>query len=174
MGKKKPAQQEHPPHPEQPLSSESSELSVTDESIDKRHLKRIKLMQSLFAYTFKPAEKTFGKKESPEKNKTIPDDRLPQDDDLRRQVKAIARDLDNIDQELQKHAPERPLSDINQVDLAILRLIVWEARHKNTPQKVLIDEAVELAKEFGSESSPRFVNGVLGKLLIEEKIKDSD
>jgi N utilization substance protein B len=57
------------------------------------------------------------------------------------------------------------------VDLAILRLIVWEAHHKNTPKKVLIDEAVELAKEFGSDSSPRFVNGVLGQLLMQENNK---
>lgn len=75
--------------------------------------------------------------------------------------------LDALDQTIATVATERPLSEINKVDLAILRLIVFEWKEKQTPPKVLINEAVELAKQFGTDSSPKFVNGVLGKLLLE-------
>jgi N utilization substance protein B len=55
---------------------------------------------------------------------------------------------------------------LNKIDLAILRLAVFELIIENSqPPKVIIDEAVELAKEFGSESSSKFVNGVLGTIL---------
>ncbi len=119
---------------------------------DPRHQRRIKLMQHLFARTFDGAEEQFD---------------LPENEDYTQVVSKIVAELEEIDPVIQQHAPERPLSGINQVDLAILRLIVWESNHKKTPKKVLIDEAVELAKEFGSESSPRFINGVLGKLLMD-------
>ncbi len=118
---------------------------------DPRHQRRIKLMQHLFAHTFDGVDDQFD---------------LPKDEVYTKAVTEIVAQLEEIDPVIRQHAPERPLHDINQVDLAILRLIVWESRHKKTPKKVLIDEAVELAKEFGSESSPRFVNGVLGKLLM--------
>jgi transcription antitermination protein NusB len=134
--------------------------AVTDQTpIDQRHVRRIKLMQSLFATTF---------------NEVLQDGdplaithKLVENKEIQAAVELILTDLPEIDVKLQQFAPERPLSDINQVDLAILRLIYWEAEHKKTPKKVLIDEAVELAKEFGSDSSPRFVNGVLGKLLMQ-------
>jgi len=61
---------------------------------------------------------------------------------------------------------------INIFDLAILRLGVWELAvdvDKKVPEKVVIDEAVELAKTFGTESSPGFVNGVLGTILKNMK-----
>jgi N utilization substance protein B len=146
----------------------------TFSDIDQRHLKRIKLMQNLFAYTFDEGEQRQALKQATKKQveQTLPEGyRLPQDKDLQPEIESIYQALPKIDAQLQKYAPERPLSDINLVDLAILRLIVWEAHHKNTPKKVLIDEAVELAKEFGSDSSPRFVNGVLGQLLMQENNK---
>jgi N utilization substance protein B len=146
----------------------------TFSDIDQRHLKRIKLMQNLFAYTFDEGKQQQASEQATKKQieQTLPKGyRLPQDKDLQPQIESIYQDLPKIDAQLQKYAPERPLSDINLVDLAILRLIVWEAHHKNTPKKVLIDEAVELAKEFGSDSSPRFVNGVLGQLLMQENNK---
>lgn len=141
---------------------------------DQRHLKRIKLMQQLFASTFDENMRELpGKEGSSLDLETITQReeidlgfRLPYDEQSRLEAEEIVNNLSKIDQEIQQHAPERPLSEINQVDLAILRVIVWESMTKKTPKKVLIDEAVELAKEYGSESSPRFVNGVLGKLLI--------
>lgn len=97
---------------------------------------------------------------------TFGTDQSTADDKLIVEVKPILEKLDEIDQLLQQFAPERPLADINKVDLAILRLIMFESIDKQTPKKVLINEAVELAKEFGSDSSPKFVNGVLGRLLM--------
>ncbi len=150
------------------------QVDSTSSNIDQRHLKRIKLMQNLFAYTFDGGEQQEAQEQEIKKQvkQTSPEGyKLPHDYELQPEIESIYQDLPEIDAQLQKYAPERPLTDINLVDLAILRLIVWEARHKNTPKKVLIDEAVELAKEFGSDSSPRFVNGVLGRLLMKENNK---
>lgn len=78
----------------------------------------------------------------------------------------IISHLTEIDNAITTYAPKWPISKINQVDLAILRCAIWELLfQKNTPPKVVIDEAVELAKEFGTESSPPFVNGCLGGIL---------
>lgn len=71
----------------------------------------------------------------------------------------------DIDQAIEKAAPQFSISKINKVDLAILRLAVYELLiNKKEPPKVIIDEAVELAKEYGGETSPAFVNGALGNL----------
>ena len=71
----------------------------------------------------------------------------------------------NLDHLIAKYAPEWPLDQIAAIDRNILRMALWEfAVLRETPIKVAINEAVELAKLFGSDSAPRFVNGVLGAL----------
>jgi N utilization substance protein B len=118
------------------------------QAVDPRHARRIGLMQQLFAYSFleeATTQATFHE-EHPELHELI-------------------SQLTELDEEIRQHAPERPLNQINKVDLAILRLIVFEWKQSHTPQKVLINEGVELAKEFGTESSPKFVNGVLAQIL---------
>ena len=71
----------------------------------------------------------------------------------------------NLDQLIAKYAPEWPFEQVATIDRNILRIALWEfAVFHETPIKVAINEAVELAKEFGSDSAPRFVNGVLGAL----------
>jgi len=71
-----------------------------------------------------------------------------------------------LDPFIQKYAPEWPLEQMSYVDRNVLRLAIYEfAVDGETPVKVAINEAVELAKIFGSDSSPRFVNGVLGALV---------
>jgi len=76
----------------------------------------------------------------------------------------IVRDLDTI---IASHAPEWPLDQVAAIDRNILRIALWEIAVSNqTPMKVAINEAVELGKVFGSESTPRFVNGVLGSLVL--------
>lgn len=71
----------------------------------------------------------------------------------------------NLDLLIAKYAPEWPLDQIAAIDRNILRIALWEfAVLQETPVKVAINEAVELAKLFGSDSAPRFVNGVLGAL----------
>ncbi len=70
-----------------------------------------------------------------------------------------------LDLFIAEHAPEWPLDQVAIIDRNIIRIALWEfAVHKKTPIKVAINEAVELAKIYGSDSSPRFVNGVLGSL----------
>ncbi|MBI5841268.1 MAG: transcription antitermination factor NusB [Chloroflexi bacterium] len=71
----------------------------------------------------------------------------------------------DLDQLIAKYAPEWPLDQIAAIDRNILRIAFWEfAVSRETPVKVAINEAVELAKLFGSDSAPRFINGVLGAL----------
>jgi transcription antitermination protein NusB len=77
--------------------------------------------------------------------------------------------LDSVVSEL---APEWPIDQIAAVDRNILRIAVYELLFETEiPPKVAINEAVELAKMFGSESSPRFVNGVLGSLVAKDRTK---
>ena len=70
-----------------------------------------------------------------------------------------------LDEIIARYAPEWPLDQIAAIDRNILRMALWEfAVYHDTPIKVAINEAVELAKQYGSDSAPRFVNGVLGAL----------
>ena len=70
-----------------------------------------------------------------------------------------------LDQLIAKYAPEWPFDQMAAIDRNILRMALWEfAVFRETPIKVAINEAVELAKLYGSESAPRFINGVLGAL----------
>jgi N utilization substance protein B len=80
-----------------------------------------------------------------------------------------------LDKIISEHAPEWPLEQVAIIDRNILRIALWEiAVYQNTPVKVAINEAVELAKVFGSDSTPRFVNGVLGSLANRQnEIKQS-
>lgn len=73
-----------------------------------------------------------------------------------------------LDQHIAVHAPEWPLDQIAVIDRNILRIALWEFIFGNTPTKVAINEAVELAKHFGSDNASRFVNGVLGSLVEHE------
>jgi N utilization substance protein B len=76
-----------------------------------------------------------------------------------------------LDAAIQQYAPEWPLDQVAVVDRNLIRMALWEfAISGNTPAKVAINEAVELAKIFGAESSARFVNGVLGALMAHEAV----
>jgi N utilization substance protein B len=80
-------------------------------------------------------------------------------------VREIIKNAPDLDIQISHAAPAWPIDKLNKMDLAILRYAVYELQTGQVPPKVTIDEAVELAKEFGSESSPSFVNGVLGTIL---------
>lgn len=74
--------------------------------------------------------------------------------------------IPKLDLVITEHAPEWPLDQVAVIDRNILRIALWEfAVEKCTPVKVAINEAIELAKIYGSDSSSRFVNGVLGSLV---------
>jgi len=80
-------------------------------------------------------------------------------------VSGVTRNKEEIDRNIQRFAPAWPIEQIPAVDRNILRLAIFEILFdKKAPVKVAINEAVELAKKFGSDSSPRFVNGVLGSV----------
>ncbi len=125
--------------------------------LDSRHQKRIKLMQQIFAATFVTKNASQVTINQPRKRDYLAD---------------FFSHLEEIDQRIATIARERPIDQINKLDLAILRATVFESMVQSTPVKVLINEAVEIAKEFGSESSPKFVNGVLGKLLVQKEAKN--
>ena len=112
---------------------------------DPRHLRRREAVKVLFAETFTHQAK------EPELVKSI----------LKKKVK--------LDKLIQGAAPSWPLDKLNKIDLAVLRLAVYELEEGKTPPKVVIDEAVELAKEFGGESSSSFINGVLGTIYKDEQ-----
>jgi len=74
-----------------------------------------------------------------------------------------------LDEIIARHAPEWPLDQIATIDRNIIRIALWEfAVEQCTPIKVAINEAIELAKLYGSDSTPRFVNGVLGSLAEQQ------
>jgi len=78
-------------------------------------------------------------------------------------VTLLVQQLDSV---IAEHAPEWPLDQVAVIDRNIFRIALWEfGVEKCTPLKVAINEAIELAKVYGSDSSPRFINGVLGSLV---------
>mgnify|MGYP001561516014 CR=1 FL=1 len=76
----------------------------------------------------------------------------------------VKADLERINAVITKCAPEWPLDRIAKLDLAVLRIAVYEMLNAKVNASVAINEAVELAKEFGGENSSKFVNGVLGSV----------
>lgn len=107
-------------------------------ALDPRHKTRQKLVEELFSVDF---------------HKQRISDR----------AKEIIAKKESIDKIIHKSAPEFPIEKINKVDLAILRLAIFELLiEKKEPPKVIMDEAIELAKEYGGEKSPSFINGALG------------
>jgi transcription antitermination protein NusB len=114
---------------------------------------------------------------------TDPDDREYVHGPLAPDVASFARELiggvlrqrEEIDQEIQARASTWPLRQMSAVDRSILRLGLYEVRfqHGIVPVKVAINEAIELAKLFGSESLPRLVNGVLGSAVASDSAAES-
>ncbi|HLF01386.1 MAG TPA: transcription antitermination factor NusB [Anaerolineales bacterium] len=87
----------------------------------------------------------------------------------RKVVAGVREHASHLDILIQKHAPEWPLDQMAVVDRNVLRIAIWEfAIDRTTPMKVAINEAIELAKLYGSDSAARFVNGVLGALAAKE------
>ncbi|MCB0006951.1 MAG: transcription antitermination factor NusB [Anaerolineales bacterium] len=83
-------------------------------------------------------------------------------------IKGVQEYQDRMDQLITRFAPEWPLEQMAVIDRNILRMAIFEFLiDQETPVKVAINEAVELAKIYGSDSAPRFINGVLGSLADE-------
>ena len=108
---------------------------------DPRHRKRQKTVEELFKLDF-------------------------HDQQVSEYTKNIQQAFPSVDEAIHNAAPEFPIDKINKIDLAILRLAVYELLiEKKEPEKVIIDEAIEIAKEYGGDTSPSFINGALGKVI---------
>lgn len=97
---------------------------------------------------------------------------LKSHDFVKQIIRCVLENKEKIDQILQKTAPEWPIEQITIIDRNILRIGIYEllfADKNEVPPKVAINEAIELAKSFGGESSSKFVNGVLGSVYREVK-----
>ncbi|HPN96621.1 MAG TPA: transcription antitermination factor NusB [Candidatus Moranbacteria bacterium] len=141
-----------------------------------RHLSRSIAMQSLYEWDFKGRDKSkiedIIKKNIQEFGPGLEDTSF-----VESLVENTIANQEKIDPLIEKCAPEWPLDQVTIVDRNILRLGIYEllfGNYEEVPPKVAINEAIELAKSFGGESSGRFVNGVLGTIYRElgEPMKD--
>jgi|SRR3989344_9129588 len=113
---------------------------------DPRHQRRRMVVRQLFALTYAP------------------------DQEVDPRSQEVFSKREEVDKLISDNATEWPIDKLNKTDLAILRLAVYELMvEKTQPIKVIIDEAVELAKEMGSENSPGFINGVLGSIVKDDE-----
>lgn len=116
--------------------------------MDSRHFKRIKIVQELYSLFFNPQET------------------------IEPKTQEVINNEKTIDELIKKAAPKYGIDKISKVDVAILRLAVYELLiEKKEPMKVVINEAIEIAHEMSSEKSPGFINAVLGKILEFENEK---
>ena len=121
--------------------------------MDKRHTRRLKIVQQLFATNFSHSLT----------NKALTD-----------KTKEILKYAPDFDLRIHEVAQKYEVDKIAKVDISILRQALYELLiEKSVPPKVIINEAVELAKELGSEKAPSFVNAVLGKIYEQEEVKRS-
>lgn len=145
-----------------------------------RHLGRIIALQTLYEFDFRvlckdPAvdiDEILGR--NLERYKDTVDDT----EFVTNLVHGVAAKAEELDETIQPIAPEWPISQIARIDHNILRLALFELQHMQdiVPPKVVINEAVELAKAFGGDNSSKFINGVLGtayRTLIEGKADDA-
>ena len=131
-------------------------------STDPRRKSRVLALQSLFAADIR------GKTAEPSLECLAEEDPLPiqVEEFALRLLHGVASAHSALDDIIQRYAPAWPVGQLSPVDRNILRISLFELLHSpETPPKTAINEAIELAKMFGSESSGRFVNGVLGSVM---------
>jgi N utilization substance protein B len=146
-----------------------------------RHLGRIIALQTLYEYEFRVQceDKDVTLKEVLGRNLDRYDDTVEDKTFVHKLVEGVAARFVELDAIIQPIAPEWPIDQIARVDHMILRMAIFELMDLQdiVPPKVAINEAVELAKAFGSDNSSKFVNGVLGtayRTLIEGKKENAD
>ena len=139
-----------------------------------RHLGRIVALQTLYEYEFRvdSEDTTVNIQDILKRNLGRYDTAIDDTQFVETLVKGVIEHQKSIDDQLRPIAPDWPIEQIARVDRSILRIGVYELLHQAdiVPPKVVINEAVELAKAFGSDNSSKFVNGVLGtayRTLIE-------
>lgn len=133
-----------------------------------RHLGRIIALQSLYEEEFRrdAGDAAFDLDEVLTRNIDRYAEMVDDVDFIRDLVKGVISKAAELDAILQPIAPEWPIDQIARMDRLVLRMGLYELIHeKDVPPKVVINEAVELAKAFGGENSSKFINGVLGTVL---------
>ena len=144
-----------------------------------RHLGRIIALQSLYEMELRSESKdsTVDIKEILERNISRYKKSIDDTGFIENLVNGVLENQTELDKTIQPLAPDWPLEQTARVDRNILRIGVYELTHSadSIPPKVVINEAIELAKSFGSDNSSKFVNGVLGaayRELVEESEND--
>ena len=132
-----------------------------------RHLGRIVALQALYEFDFRlrSGDASVDIEEIIARNVDRYKDTIDDINFVETLIRGVAQNTQKLDDQLQPLAPEWPLAQIARIDHAILRLSLYELfemSDSKIPSKVTINEAVELAKSFGSENSSKFINGVLG------------
>ncbi|MEI7683256.1 MAG: transcription antitermination factor NusB [Candidatus Saccharibacteria bacterium] len=138
-----------------------------------RHLGRIVALQTLYEQEFRLScnDTNLDIDEILQRNIRRYKDTIEDQDFIVKLVKGVIHEQDDLDAALQPVAPEWPIDQIARMDRTVLRLGLYELLHEpSVPPKVVINEAVELAKAFGGENSSKFVNGVLGTVLRNREI----
>lgn len=139
-----------------------------------RHLGRIVALQTLYEYEFRTqsSDPSVDAEEIMKRNMERYEGAIDDTDFVHELVKGVIEHQDKLDEQLHPIAPDWPISQIARMDRAMLRLGLFELLYRKevVPAKVAINEAVELAKAFGSDNSSKFINGVLGtafRTLVE-------
>ena len=139
-----------------------------------RHIARSIVLQSLYEFDFRK-DKNPKIEEIVKRNMEEFGQGVEENDFIDSLIKGVLSKKKQIDQIIEKSAPEWPLEQITIVDRNILRIGIYELKFDpEIPSKVAINEAIEVAKTFGGESSGKFVNGVLGAIYKETGVKEVD
>lgn len=143
-----------------------------------RHLGRIIALQTLYEQEFRRecGDVDFDLDEVLQRNIRRYHETVDDREFIQNLVAGVSSHIDELDTQLQPLAPEWPISQIARMDRIVLRIGAHELQHGDgIPPKVVINEAVELAKAFGGENSSKFINGVLGSLLKQiDAIEDAN
>lgn len=137
-----------------------------------RHLGRIVALQTLYEQDFRAdsGDASFDLAEVLARNISRYRETIDDTEFIDNLVRGVISHQDELDNILQPLAPEWPIDQIARMDRVVLRIGSYELIHaKDVPPKVVINEAVELAKAFGGENSSKFINGVLGSLLRQRE-----
>lgn len=140
---------------------------------DPRHTSRKLALSSIFSWLFSELNIDRSIATSSE---ILEEEGIEYDNELTKFIVDGVRDhIDEIDKIIEECAPDWPIDKIAKIDLVILRIAIFEVLFgKKTPVKVAIDEAVEIAKEFGNDTSHKFVNGVMGTVVEKYLPSDND
>lgn len=137
-----------------------------------RHLGRIIALQTLYEQDFRRSagDNSFDIDVTLERNIERYKKMVDDVDFIKKLVEGVSKKEKKLDEALQPVAPEWPIEQIARMDRVILRMGLYElTMGKDVPPKVVINEAVELAKAFGGDNSSKFVNGVLGTVLRQQE-----